>query len=76
MSLESIATMYRVPAKKGGRVRYTGGVAQKTGTITGCRCAYLRIKMDDGETGLYHPTWEIEYLPDVAGQIDWQNITD
>lgn len=64
MSLEHIAATYRVPAKEGGRVRYTGGGAQKTGTIIGSRNAHLRIKMDDGETGLYHPTWEMEYLPE------------
>lgn len=64
MSIEYIRDTYRVPAQKDGRVRYTGGGASQLGTIIGSRNAYLRLKMDDGETGLYHPTWEMEYLPE------------
>ncbi len=34
------------------------------GTITGERGCYLRITLDgDKNSGIYHPTWEIEYLP-------------
>jgi hypothetical protein len=58
MSLRYIREQYGVPAKRGGRVKFKG----KPGTITGFHNAYLRIRLD-GErvSGVYHPTWEIEY---------------
>jgi|JI8StandDraft_1071087.scaffolds.fasta_scaffold248454_3 hypothetical protein len=68
MSLDYIRTAYNVPAKKGGRVRYTGDCTKlgepKLGTITGTEGARLRIRMDgDSFSNIYHPTWELEYLP-------------
>lgn len=69
MSLSYIAKMYRVPAKRGQRVRYTGdkgpkGVA-RYGTITSASGAHLNIRMDgDSFSQPYHPTWELEYLKD------------
>lgn len=69
MSLDYIRTTYAVPAKKGGRVRYTGdkgpkGKGAREGTITGASGAHLRIRMDgDSFAQPYHPTWELEYLP-------------
>ncbi len=52
-----------VPAKRGGRVRYTGGKSPQLGTIRSAKNGYLRIQLD-GEKyiGSYHPTWELEYL--------------
>jgi hypothetical protein len=51
----------KVPAEKGGRIRFKG---KYMGTITGERGCYLRITLDgDKNSGIYHPTWEIEYLP-------------
>mgnify|MGYP001214948660 FL=1 len=61
MSLEYIRNTYKVPAKKGQRVLYTGGGAAIGGTIVGSRDASLRVRTDDGHTGFYHPTWEMQY---------------
>jgi hypothetical protein len=62
MSMEYIRDAYGVPAKRGGRVKFTGGDAETTGTITGARGHYLRIRLDGHKrTMSYHPTWEIEY---------------
>lgn len=68
MSLSYIRHHYRVPAQKGGRVRYTGDKGPKAkpreGVITGAKGAHLRIRMDgDSFSNSYHPTWELEYLP-------------
>lgn len=59
-----IRRTYGVPAKRGGRVRYTGGLkGPRFGTIRSARGGYLRIQLDgDKWTGNYHPTWELEYL--------------
>ncbi|ATE84623.1 hypothetical protein phi2LM21_p06 [Sinorhizobium phage phi2LM21] len=64
MSLSYIRAYYRVPAKRGGRVEYTGDPRiNQQGKITGARGARLLIRLD-GETrpSVFHPTWEIRYL--------------
>lgn len=61
-----IRTNYQVPAKVRGRVRYTGGKEPRLGTITAASGNYLMIRLDgDKRSGLYHPTWCIEYLPNA-----------
>ena len=61
--MEYIKETYGVPAEVGGRVRYTGGKTPCEGTIKGARNAHLKILLDgDDMSGLYHPTWELEYL--------------
>ena len=64
MSMQYIRNTYGVPAKRGARVEYTGEISPTVGTIVGTEGARLRIRMD-GETytGIYHPTWEMRYLP-------------
>jgi hypothetical protein len=67
MSLSYIRTTYRVPAKRGQRVRYTGDRGPKAkpreGVIVGAEGAHLRIRMDgDSFSNIYHPTWELEYI--------------
>ena len=64
MSMKYIRTMYNVPAKRGGRVRFTrtDGVIEY-GTITGISDAHLRVRLDGMKYSLYcHPTWHMEYL--------------
>jgi len=67
MSMEYIRTHYKVPAKRGARVRYIGspGFAYD-GTIVGSQNARLRIRFDGSPMGTdivtAHPTWKIEYL--------------
>lgn len=59
-----IRRAYSVPAKRGARVEYRGETSPEIGTITGSEGARLRIRMDGHKhTGIYHPTWEMRYLP-------------
>ena len=61
--MEYIKQTYGVPAEVGGRVRYTGGKVSCEGTIKGSCNASLEILLDgDDMSGVYHPTWELEYL--------------
>lgn len=67
MSMAWIRKNYRVPAKRGGRIEYTGGWKDKTkstfGTIRSAIGGRLRIQMDgEDHTSIFHPTWEITYL--------------
>jgi len=63
MSLEYIRDYYRVPARVGGRVKYTGGKQPQYGTIVDASGQYLVIRLDGEAHELsYHPTWEITYL--------------
>lgn len=58
-----IRKYYGVPAYRGGRVIYTGGMAPRWGTIRGASGGYLSITLDgESKPGRYHPTWEIKYL--------------
>lgn len=58
MSMSYIRNHYKVPAKRGLRVRFQG----RSGVITGTVDAHLRVRMDDGERVTLHPTWQVEYL--------------
>lgn len=65
MAIADIRESRGVPAKGGGRVRYSGapdGVARE-GVIVGSRGGYLLIRLDgDKNARTYHPTWELEYI--------------
>lgn len=70
MSMEWIRKSYGVPAKRGGRIEYTGGRAPEFGTIVSAREGRLRIRLDGMEYTRplpFHPTYELRYLetPDV-----------
>lgn len=63
MSMEWVRKRYNVPAKRGGRVKYTGCGKDEFGTITGTSGGHLLIRLDGLKTSLhFHPTWELEYL--------------
>lgn len=64
MITDYINRQYGVPARIGGRVSYTGSGKPQHGTIVSVEGGRLRIKLDDKPhyVGLYHPTWELEYL--------------
>lgn len=65
MSMQYIRDTYKVPAKRGGKVRYLNGLSPfgKKGTIIGSKGAYIKIRFDnDDRTHIFHPTWKIEYL--------------
>ena len=47
MSMEYIRTMYNVPAKRGGRIRFTHSDGTvEYGTITGTNNPHLRVRID------------------------------
>jgi hypothetical protein len=67
VSMAYIREHYKVPAKRGGRIIYTGGRFPMTGTIVGSRNAHLRVRMDGFKRiEELHPTWNVEYVQAVA----------
>lgn len=71
MTMDYINRHYQVPAKRGGRVKYTGGTkGPRFGTIKSAKGGYLRILLDgDKHAGTYHPTWKIEYLEETPVSV-------
>lgn len=66
-SLEYIRRYYGVPARRGGRVEYTGGVWPRSGTITGADGTRLRIRLDGEKHAFpYHPTWKLRYFSEPS----------
>lgn len=57
MSLKYIRNEYKVPAKRGTKVKFRG----VEHTITSANGPYLRAKGPNGIITI-HPTWEVEYL--------------
>lgn len=68
MSMESLRQYYNVPAKRGGRVRYTGGPTPLEGKIIRSveRNRLLVVFDGDNMPKRLHPKWNVEYLPDAA----------
>ena len=63
MSLEYVRKYYGVPAKRGGRVEYTGDDKPELGTICGASGAHLSIRLDGKKHPMpFHPTWKLRYL--------------
>ncbi|MFC4373348.1 hypothetical protein ACFO5K_04465 [Nocardia halotolerans] len=68
MSMKYVRDYYAVPAKRGGRVRYTGDGAPRLGTITSADHR-IRVRLDgEKRPRIFHPTWELEYLPEEAAR--------
>lgn len=69
MSLDYIRKTYSVPARRGGRVEYTGEGKPELGTITSAGGAHLNIRLDGiKHTMRFHPTWELKYLDADGGK--------
>jgi hypothetical protein len=73
MSIQYIRDTYGVPAKRGGRIRFTGNDGSEypgegiEGVIVGTRNARLRVRFDGSKRiESLHPTWMVEYLPPLA----------
>lgn len=65
MSMEWVRRCYGVPAKRGGRVEYTGDGKAERGTIRSVRGAQLMIQLDgERRTMPFHPTWCLRYVND------------
>lgn len=68
MTIAWIRDYYRVPAKRGGRVEYTGAGAPKLGTIKSASGPHLMILLDGSKHAMpFHPTWELRYLDAQEG---------
>jgi hypothetical protein len=66
MSMKYIRDTYKVPAKRGGRVIYSGNGKDVGGVITGTDGVRLRIRLDgDKFSCRFHPAWKIKYLEDA-----------
>lgn len=67
MSMDYIRKTYNVPAKRGGRVEYTGRGDVQHGTITGAGGQYVRVRLDGRRRAEnFHPDWKMRYLPPNA----------
>lgn len=64
--MDWIRKTYGVPAKKGGRVEYTGGDKSQFGTIVSASRGYLNIRLDGARHAQpFHPTWELRYIEEA-----------
>ena len=71
MTMAWIRRTYQVPAKRGGRIEYTGEGPDKPelGTITSARHGKLMIRLDGVKhTMPFHPTWRLRYLDAPASK--------
>jgi hypothetical protein len=60
--MQRIRDYYRVPAKRGGRVKFRGQPAVITGAPQD-GSMHLNIRLDgDRNVSRVHPTWEMKYL--------------
>ena len=68
-----IRETYKVPAKRGGRIEFSGDETAKfimgflyqpkRGTIVSARGGYIRVRFDGYTTWrALHPTWKVRYL--------------
>lgn len=63
MSMEYVRNTYKVPAKRGGKVRYAGFEVPKVGKIVSSKGGYIRVAFPgESRNVLLHPTWNVEYL--------------
>lgn len=70
-NMERTRKWYGVPAKRGGRVVYTGNGKREFGTIRSAKDCRLNIQLDGMNHAMpFHPTWCLEYLPWSAKDAD------
>lgn len=63
MSMQYVRKAYGVPAKRGGRVIYTGCGQKEYGTIRSASNGRLNIQLDGiKHTMPFHPTWKLHYI--------------
>lgn len=63
MSMAWVRGYYGVPAKRGGRVEYTGEGKPELGTICSASNGRLNIRLDGTKHAMpFHPLWELRYL--------------
>ncbi|KAF1009539.1 MAG: hypothetical protein GAK28_00177 [Luteibacter sp.] len=63
MSMEYVRRYYGVPARRGGRVEYTGCGIVEMGTIRSATGSNLNIQLDGVKHAMpFHPTWKLRYI--------------
>jgi hypothetical protein len=63
MGMAQIRKYYDVPARRGGRIEYTGEGLPEFGTITSATNGRLNIRLDRFKHAMpFHPTWKLRYL--------------
>lgn len=64
MSMQHVRDHYRVPAKRGARVKFTWRDPGRLGTVVASCDQYLRVRFDDNPKVIetVHPTWELEFM--------------
>lgn len=63
MSMAWVRKYYGVPAKRGGRVEYTGYGRSQLGTIVSASNGRLNIRLDGVKHATpFHPTCDLRYL--------------
>jgi hypothetical protein len=68
MAFDYIRRQYKVPAKRGARVRFCGNML---GTVTSSYGPYIKVRFDgEKRIAVCHPTWEMEYLMPSSGKPD------
>jgi hypothetical protein len=60
VSLAYIRKTYGVPAYRGAEFLFMGRIIFR---VTSSKGHCIRAVSRDGSRGVFHPTWEIEYLP-------------
>lgn len=74
MSIAWVRKTYRVPAKRGGRVEYTGCGKREFGVILGASGGHLSIRLDGVKHAMpFHPTWELRYLDAASSREESRN---
>jgi hypothetical protein len=77
MSMAWVRKSYRVPAKRGGRVEYSGDGKREFGTIVSASGGRLNIRLDGiRHTMPFHPTWALRYLSTDKASIHPTSGTD
>lgn len=69
MYFDYIRSYYRVPAKRGGRIRFRGEPGTITGTTDGGRLIVRPdVRKYKSTRWILHPTWQVEYLEEGKGR--------
>lgn len=64
-----IKEAYGLPFLKRGMKILFG---ERYGEVIGAKGAYLKVKFEDGKTGVLHPTWNIAYLDGNTMLVDFR----
>lgn len=73
--MQSIRDTHGVPAKRGARVEYHGGLDPVTGTVTSADGQYLRVRLDgEKRSRRFHPAWKLLFIDGRDPSIRSQDV--